>query len=62
MQSGPPSRSGRYGEEKNLDPAGNQTSAAQPIAIPTKYPDYCYLYNVRLNFVLPEVTVEAFPK
>jgi hypothetical protein len=29
---GPQSRSGRYGEQRNLPPAGNRTSAGQPIA------------------------------
>jgi hypothetical protein len=32
---GSQSRSGRYGEKKNLTPAGNRTPAVQPIAIPT---------------------------
>jgi hypothetical protein len=31
----PQSRSGFYGEEKNLTPAGNRTPAVQPIAILT---------------------------
>jgi hypothetical protein len=29
---GPQSRSGHYGEEKNLTPAGNRTPVVQPIA------------------------------
>jgi hypothetical protein len=33
--AGPRSRSGRRGEEKNLAPAGNQTRAVKPVAIPT---------------------------
>jgi hypothetical protein len=32
----PQSRSGRCSEEKNFDPAGNRTSAVQPVAVPTK--------------------------
>jgi hypothetical protein len=30
-------QSGRYEEEKNLDPAGIRTVAVQPVAIPTQY-------------------------
>jgi hypothetical protein len=37
---GPQSRSGRYGEKKNLAPAGNVTLAAQPVAIPTELPRF----------------------
>jgi hypothetical protein len=36
MMGVPQSWSGRYGEEKNLAPAGNSTLAVQPVAIPTE--------------------------
>jgi hypothetical protein len=42
---GPQSWSGRYGEDKNLALAGNQTPADQPVAIPIEL--FCVLVSRR---------------
>jgi hypothetical protein len=46
-------RSGRYGEEKNLTPTENRTPAIQPIAIPTEVSRLlCIIYITGLFSVI----------
>jgi hypothetical protein len=46
---GPQSRSGRYGENKNLSPAGNRIPAAQPVA--RRYTDWAIPYPVIITVI-----------
>jgi hypothetical protein len=48
---GPQSRSGRYGVEINLAPAGNRTPAVQPVAIPIELSRFCTNYPFKIVLV-----------
>jgi hypothetical protein len=49
---GPQRRSGHYEEETNLAPFGNQTPAAQPVAIPTELIFKLKQWEVESNLAL----------